>query len=100
MDKYKYGTYHKGSFPGDSNDNLKLIMCKDKSFIPSKIQSYVIHWYHIYLLHPVMYRTEAMIHQHLYWPNIRYFVRKEVTNCDTCQHTKQSNEKLVDYQLS
>ena len=40
-----------------------------------------------------MYRTEAMIHQHLYWSDIRDTVWKEVTNCDTCQRAKQSNKK-------
>ena len=34
-----------------------------------------------------------MICQHLYWIDIRYAVRKEVTNCDTCQRTKRSNKK-------
>ena len=47
----------------------------------------------MYILHPGMDRTEAMIHQHLYLPDIRDSVRKEVTNCDTCQRTKLSNEK-------
>ena len=40
-----------------------------------------------------MYRTEAMVFQHLYWPDIIDAVRKEVTNCDTCQSTKRSNIK-------
>ena len=34
-----------------------------------------------------------MIFQNIYWPGIRYAVRKELTNCDTCQHTKLSNIK-------
>ena len=38
-----------------------------------------------------MDRTEAMIHQNLYWPDIRDVVRKKVTNCDTCQRTNLSN---------
>ena len=37
--------------------------------------------------------TKAMIRLHLYWPDIRYSVRKEVTNCDTCQNIKRSNKK-------
>ena len=86
--KYKDGKYHKGYFRGLSNTDLKLITCKDKIFILSKIQCYVLHWYHMYILHPVMDRTEAMIFQHLYWPGIRYSVQKEVSNCDTCQHKK------------
>ena len=59
----------------------------------SKIQSYVLHWYHTYLLHPEMDRTEVMILQHLYWPDIRNSVRREVTNCETWQRTKRSNIK-------
>ena len=47
----------------------------------------------MYLLHQGMYRTEAMILQHLYWPEIRDAVQKEVTNCDTCKRTKLSNKK-------
>ena len=36
---------------------------------------------------------EEIICQHLYWPDIRDAVRKEVSNCDTCQRTKPSNKK-------
>ena len=61
--------------------------------IPSKLQCYVLHWYRTYLLHPGMDRTEVMICQHLYWPDIRYVVRKEVTNCGICKRTKRSNKK-------
>ena len=37
--------------------------------------------------------TKAIIHQHLYWNDIRDAVHTEVTTCDTCQCTKQSNQK-------
>ena len=86
--KYKYDTDQKGSFRGGSNIDLNLITCKDTIFIPSKLKSYVLHWYHTYLLHPGMERMEAMICQYFYWPDIIYAVRKEVSNCDTCQRTK------------
>ena len=33
-----------------------------------------------------------MILQHLYWTDIRSAVRKEITECDVCQRTKQSNK--------
>ena len=88
-DKYKIGTYHKVSFCGRSNIQLNLIMCKDNIIIPSILQSYILHWYHIYRLHPVIDRMEAIIHQHFYWLGIRDTIRKEVTNCDTCQSKKQ-----------
>ena len=89
MAKYKNGKNHKGYFCGGSNDDLRLIAYKDKIVIPSKLQSYVLHWYHTYILHPGMYIMEAAIRQHLYWPNIIDAVWKEVTNCDTFQHTKR-----------
>ena len=40
-----------------------------------------------------MDRNEAMIQQHVYWPDIIFAVCKEVTNYYTCQRTKQSNKK-------
>ena len=63
--KYEYGMYHKGYFCGGSNIDLNLIMCEDNIFIPSKLQSYVLPWYHLYLLYPVMDIMEAIIRQHL-----------------------------------
>ena len=87
--KYKDGTYHKGYFCGGSNSDLKLITYKDKKIIPPILQNYVLHWYHTYILHPGMDRTEAMVCQNLYLPDIRDAARKEVNNCDTCQHTKR-----------
>ena len=91
--KCKDGTCHKGSLRGGSNIDFNLITCKDKIVVPSKLQSYVLHWYHMYLLHPRMDRTELMVCQHFYWLNIRDAVRKEVNNCDTFQHKKLSNKK-------
>ena len=63
--KYKMCTYQKGYFRGGSNININIITCEDKIFTPSMPQSYVLYWYHTYLLHPGMDRTEAMICQHL-----------------------------------
>ena len=74
--KYKYNTHQQGSLREGSNIDIKLITCKDKIIIPSKLQSYVVHLYHTYIFHPGMDRMEAMIHQHLYCPDIRYTVQK------------------------
>ena len=89
MDKYKYGTYHKVSFCGASNIDLNLITCEGNIVNPDIIQIYVLHWYHTYLLHPGIDRTEAKICQHLYWNGIINSALKEHTNCDTCQRTKK-----------
>ena len=95
MAKYENFTYHKGSFHGVSNIDINVIKCEENIVIPSKIQNYVLHWYHTYILHPGMDRTEATIFQHFYWSGIRHAVRKEVNNCDNYQRTKQSNIKYV-----
>ena len=91
MAKYNDGMCHEGSFRGRSNVDLKLIKCEDKIFILSILQSYVLHWYHMYILCTGIDRTEGMIFQYLYWTGIRNAVWKEVNNCDTCQHKKRSN---------
>ena len=83
MDKYKYGKYHEGYFRGGSNIDIKLITCEDKVDVLEILQSYVLHCYHVYILHPGIDITKAMIRQKLYWPVIRKAIWKEVKHCDT-----------------
>ena len=47
-------------------------------------------WYHTYLIHARLDRTEAIIRRHLYWPGIKDAIYREVTYCDTCQRIKRS----------
>ena len=93
MDKYKDYTYHKDYLCGGSTVYLNLIRCEDSIFFPSFLQKNILYWYHTYLLHSWIDRTEAIIHQHLYWPGIIKAVWKEVTSFDTWQRTKLSNIK-------
>ena len=88
------GTYQKGSFCGGSNIYLNLLTYVGKIVIPRILQSYVLHWYHMYLLHPEMEGTEAMIFRRFYFPGIRNAVWKEVMNFDTFQRKKRSNKKI------
>ena len=92
-DKYKECTYQTGSFCGGKNIYSNLKMCKENIVIPSILQNCVLHWYHMYLLHLGMDRTEAKNFKTLYWPITINAVRKEVTNCNTFQLTKRSNIK-------
>ena len=87
--------YYKVFLTGDSNIDLRLITWEYKIVITSILQNYVLHWYHMYLLHPVMNRTEVIIFRHFYLPGIRNSIRKKVTNCDTCQRTKLSNKNML-----
>ena len=78
--KYKTSTYHKDYSSGGSNIDLNLITCEDKIVIMSKLQTYELHWYHTYLLHPGIDKTEGMIFQNVYLPKIINSIRREVTN--------------------
>ena len=89
----------KGSFRGIL-DTIKLVTFKNKIVIPQLLQRYVVKWYHTYILHTGRYRTQAMIHQHFYWPGIRKNARKEVTKCDVCQLTKRSTKITVKHLLN
>ena len=92
MKKITCVEYKKGSFRGGRN-TIKLIRHKNKIFIPQQLQKYIVKWHCAYLLHPVWDITKAMIHQHLYWPDIINDVQKEVTDCDLCQRKKRSTKK-------
>ena len=84
------------SFCRGSN-TIKLIACKNKIVIPQQLQLYVVKWYHIYILHTRWYRTEEIILQHVYCPDIRNAFQEEFTECDICQRKKRSkkNGKLT-----
>ena len=86
--KLKCVEYSKGYFCLCCS-TIKLITYKDKIVIPRLLKKYVVKLYHTYLLHPVLDRTEAIIHQHLYYPGIREAVYIEVMKCDVCQRTKR-----------
>ncbi len=58
---------------GGNNDRIRsidLITYNKKIVVPSTLQKQVLNWYHSYLLHPGMTRTEETIIQHFYWHNI------------------------------
>ena len=51
----------------------------------------------MYLLHPEMDRTEAMIANICTGPTSEIPSKMEVSNCDTCQRKKQPNRNMVNY---
>ena len=76
MDKYKDGTHHKGYFGSGIIIDINLIMCEDRIFISSILQSYVLHWYHKHIFYTGMNKMIAMFFQTIYWPGIRYAIRR------------------------
>ena len=91
-EKLTCAEYQTGYFFSGQN-TVKLVTYKDKLVIPQLLQKYPMEWYYTYILHPGMDTTEAIIHQHLYWKDIRNDVQKEVTGCDACKRTKRPTKK-------
>ena len=70
-----------------------LICYKEKIVVPKSLQSRIIQWYHDYLGHPGINRTEETIGQHLWWPKMRNQITNSVTSCDSCQKNKRRHTK-------
>ena len=70
MEKLNCAEYQTGYFCGGRN-TIELVTYKDKIVFPQKIQIYVVKWYHMYIHHPELDRTQAKIRQNLYWPGLR-----------------------------
>ena len=70
-----------------------LICHKDKIVIPSTLQQRIVDWYHNYLGHPGINRTEETISQHLWWPKMRGHITNSVATCNSCQRNKRRHKK-------
>ena len=70
-----------------------LICFGGKIVIPKVLQSRIIDWYHTYLSHPGINRTEETIGQHLWWPKMRGQITKAVNICTICQRNKKQQKK-------
>ena len=71
----------------------KLICRKRKIVIPSTLQDRVVDWYHHYLAHPGINRTEETIGQHLWWGKMRDHITHTVQTCAICQRNKRRHKK-------
>ena len=70
-----------------------LICHDDKIVIPSTLQQRIVDWYHNYLGHPGINRTEETISQHLWWPKMRDHITNSVATCKSCQRNKRRHKK-------
>jgi len=72
------------------------ILCfeNNRLVIPgSDMQTRVVTWYHHYLQHPGKNRLEETLTAVMYWPGMRYRIRKHVKSCDRCQKGKRRKRK-------
>ena len=75
-------------------------MYNDNMYITQKLLRYLVKLYHVYLIYTGMYKIEAMIFQHLYWPDLIKYVQKEVSNGDNFQRKNAQQINQVNLHLS
>ena len=68
-------------------------MYRDKIFLPQRLQSHVVAWYHEYLQHPGKKRTEETICQWFHWLGLRSEVSTFCKTCELCQVSKRQRKK-------
>jgi Integrase zinc binding domain len=75
--------------------NVTLIVREDRNIICVQLalQERIVAWYHEYLAHPGINRTELTIRQLFTWPRLKYHVQKYCSTCRICQ-TVKSQRKL------
>ena len=76
-------------------DDTELLVYEDKRLVIPGIvmQSRVVQWYHHYLQHPGANRLEETLVAVMYWPGMRYRIRKYVKSCNRCQKNKSRKRK-------
>jgi len=85
--------YHLKSFHGGGTER-ELICKNDKIVVPHALQKRMVDWYHNYLCHPGINRTEETISQHFWWPKMRTHITVSVSTCANCQRNKRRVKKL------
>jgi hypothetical protein len=73
-----------------------VITYDNKIYIPLSLRKRIVWWYHTYLQHPGITRTEATLRQNITWSNLRKDVEAAVNNCHECQLGKKVRNKHGD----
>jgi transposase InsO family protein len=76
-----------------AGEQVPVLCFKEKMVIPPSLQKRIIDWYHSYLGHPGINRTEETISQHLWWPKMRDQITTAVKVCPICQRNKKQRKK-------
>jgi Integrase zinc binding domain len=61
---------------------------KDKICVPLALQEHIVAWYHKYLAHPGINRTELTIRQLFTWPRLKHHVEKYCSSYRICHTVK------------
>jgi hypothetical protein len=86
------GSYSLKKFHG-GGATVCLLCFKDKIVIPTSLTKQIVQWYHYLLCHPSINRTEEIIGQHFYWPEMRDQITNDISICAICQTQKKQSKK-------
>jgi len=89
----KEGSKYKTLLFAAAGKEYPLLCHNGKIVIPSALQARIVDWYHTYLSHPGINRTEETIGQHLWWPKMRDQITQAVNVCPICQRNKKQRKK-------
>jgi hypothetical protein len=74
-------------------EGTAVLTLNGKIFIPTVIRNPVIDWYHQYLCHPGVMRTEATIRNNMTWPGLTRNIQSHCKNCKLCQFNKKTRKQ-------
>ena len=87
-DKFHLKPFYRGESQYD------LICHNSKIVVPQTLQKQITEWYHTFLIHPGINRTEETISQHFWWKTMRQDITKHVSCCAICQKNKRKHKKF------
>jgi hypothetical protein len=74
-------------------DNVRLLTYKDKLYVPERLRTATLNWYHHYLCHPGGDRLANTIRTTCRWPGLVHQAREWCVKCPTCQKFKKRSRK-------
>jgi transposase InsO family protein len=74
-------------------EEVQVVLYDEKIYVPKDLRNQVVSWYHEYLCHPGMNRTEQTIRQNFTWPGLRTTVEAHCKTCHKCQLNKKQRKK-------
>jgi hypothetical protein len=72
---------------------LVLLTRDGMIYIPSAVRNHVMAWYHTYICHPGLTRTEVTIRSTMTWPGLTEDVQSHCNKCKLCQLHKKNRKQ-------
>ena len=73
-------------------NNKRIILFKNKIYIPPTLRTRILDWYHLYLCHPGENRLTKTIQQTCDWPFLGVQARALVRQCKICKKFKKTGK--------